>query len=373
MLTDYSRNFRTLVGLGLFFCFLSALPAQVQVDMRPKTVATFNGKNVTEEELRRAAAADLDDLRIRIQQLNASMTRAEHQILESSLIRLLADKMFEAEAQSRGISKEKLFETELAGKVKEPTQAEIKAFYETNKQSYNQPLDKVSGDIRKFLKEERRNRALGDLADRLKSRYGVRVLLPPLRAKVRTEGSPSLGPKEAPVTMVEFSDYQSSYCSQLDKTLREAVRKYGDQVRLVYHHFAIPNLHPFAGKAAEASYCAGDQNHYWEMHDLIFETQNQLKEEDLKAKAAKLKLDSAAFNGCLTSGKYAERVKQDLQEGYNLGVAATPALFINGRFLSGALPLSVLSKTIDEEIRLKTLPTATTAAQAAPPSPAKTP
>jgi protein-disulfide isomerase len=370
------RNVKAILGLGLLFSCLPHLhgqnPAQRVVDLRPKTVATFNGMNVTEDELRAAAAADLDELKVRSQQFYATMARAERQVLETNLIRLLADKMFEAEAAKRGVTKEKLLESELAGKIKDPSADEIKAFYDANKQSYKQPLEKVSGDIRKFFVQERRDKAISEYADRLKAQYGVRVLLPPLRVNVKAEGSPSLGPKEAPVTMVVFSDFQSEFCSQLDKTLHEAVKKYGDKVRLVYRNFTVPSIHPLAGKAAEASLCAGDQNHFWEMHDLLFETQSQLKEADLKAKAAKLKLDTGAFNECLTSGKYAARVKQDQREGNVLGIAATPTLFINGRFLSGALPLTGISRVIDEEIRFTSL-RAAAAAQEASPSSTKTP
>jgi protein-disulfide isomerase len=113
------------------------------------------------------------------------------------------------------------------------------------------------------------------------------------------------------------------------------------------------------------------------MHDLMFETQNALKEEDLKAKAAQLKLDAATFNDCLSSGKYAARVKQEQREGFSLGVATTPSFFINGRFFTGAIPEADVSKTIDEEILLSASRAESAAAQAAgngiSPSSAKTP
>jgi protein-disulfide isomerase len=350
----YRRTIRTALGLGLFISLLPPLPAQRKtVDLRPRPVATFNGETITEGDLRLAAADDLDKLHLQVQQMNATVAQTEHQILEANLIRLLADRLFEAEASKRGITKAALIEKELAGKVKEPSQPDIKAFYDANRQRFGKPLDQVAEEIRQILRRERRSKAIGDFADRLKVDYGVSMLLQPLRIKVGTEGNPSLGPKEAPVTIVVFSDYQSSFCSQLAKTLHEIVTKYPDEVRLVYRQFPLSQMHPLAEKAAEASLCAADQNHFWELHDLMFATQSALKEPDLRAKAARLKLDPGAFETCLTSGKYAEKVKQDQREGYSLGVAATPALFINGRFLSGALPLPNISRVIDEEIRLQ--------------------
>ena len=336
----------------LLSCTLPVV-AQQQTMLKSRAVAMFNNTPITEDDLRKAAAEDLDKLDIQVQQMSANLARTEHQILETNLFRLLEDKLFEAEASKRGITKEAFLEKELAGKIKEPSDQEIQTFYEANKQRLNKPLDQAADQIRQYLRAENRGKAMGEIADRLKAEYGVTVLLPPLRAKVGTEGSPSRGPKEAPVTIVEFSDFQCPYCARLTKTLKEVAAKYGDQVRVVYRHFPVSQIHPLAEKAAEASLCAADQDHFWEMHDLMFETQDKLKDEDLKAEAAKLKLDAGAFDTCLSSGKYAERVKQDQREGYTLGVAVTPALFINGRFFSGALPVSDISKMIDEEIRLQ--------------------
>ncbi len=319
---------------------------------KPMVVATFSGTSITEEDLRKAAANDFDRLSMDVDHMNSSLARVAHQILETNLLHLLADKLFEAEAAKRGISKEAFLEKELEGKIKEPSPEDISAFYQANKQRFNQPLDKVSEQIRQFLKTDYRNKALGDLADRLKPGYGVKILLPPLRLKVGDDGSPSEGPKEAPVTIVEFSDFQCDSCSQLSKTLHEIVAKYGNKVRLVYRQLPLPQQHPLAEKAAEASLCAADQNHFWEMHDLMFDTQKALKEEDLKAKAAQLKLDTAAFDKCLDSGKYSGKVKQDEREAYSLAVSNSPSLFINGRPYTGATPMSEISKTIDEEIVL---------------------
>jgi hypothetical protein len=189
----------------------------------PRVVATFNGTSITEDDLRKAAAADLDRLSVEVDQMNANVARIEHQILETDLIHLLADKVFEAEAAKRGVTKEALLEQELQGKIKEPSQQDIGAFYEANKQRFNQPLEKVTEQIRQYLRTENRNKAMGDLADRLKPGYAVRMLLPPLRVKVREEGSPSQGPKDAPVTIVEFSDFQCPFCSRFSKTLHDVV------------------------------------------------------------------------------------------------------------------------------------------------------
>jgi protein-disulfide isomerase len=357
----FCKKARILLRLGLFLVCIPGLAAdettapvapKVPVS-EPRPVATFNGATITEDDLRAAALADLDKLNLQFQQIRASLARTEQQILETNLIHLLADKLFEAEAANRGLGKEAYLEQELKGKIKEPSQQEIKAYYEANRKSFQKPFDtQISEKIRQYLKAENRARATGELADRLKANYKVQILLPPLRVHVKTEGSPSRGLKDAPVTIVEFSDFQSPLASQLNKTLQEVMAKYGDKVRLVYRQFPLSPIHPFAEKASEASLCAADQNQFWELHDSMFETQNELKSKDLEAKAAKLKLDPNAFNTCLSSGKYAQRVQHDQREGYALGVMDSPAFFINGRYLSGALAMSDLSKMVNEEINL---------------------
>ncbi|HYK92310.1 MAG TPA: DsbA family protein [Acidobacteriota bacterium] len=320
---------------------------------KPMVVATFNGKSITDEELRKVSAPDFDRLSLDVDNMNSNLQRIAHQIMETNLLHLLADKLFEAEAAKRGISKEAFLEKELQGKVKEPSPQDISAFYQANKQRFNEPLDdKVSERIQQFLRAEYRNKALGDLADRLKPAYAVKMLLPPARLRVGDEGSPSQGPKDAPVTIVEFSDFQCESCSQLSTNLHEIVVKYGNKVRWVYRQYPLSQVHPLAEKAAEASLCAADQNHFWELHDLMFNSQNALKEEDLKAKAAQLKLDPGVFNSCLASGKYAGKVKQDEREAYSLAVSNSPSFFVNGRYYTGAVPLLEISKTIDEELVL---------------------
>ena len=167
---------------------------------------------------------------------------------------------------------------------------------------------------------------------------------------VEDAGFPSRGPENAPVTIVEFSDFECPYCSRVVPTLEQIIETYGDRVRLVFRQFPLNNIHPNAQKAAEASLCANDQGKFWEMHDLMFKEQKSLELEQLKEKAARLELDVEAFNGCLDSSKYADVVMSDQESASQIGVSGTPALFINGRFLSGAQPYEQLSAVIDEEL-----------------------
>jgi protein-disulfide isomerase len=121
-------------------------------------------------------------------------------------------------------------------------------------------------------------------------------------------------------------------------------------VRFVWKDFPLTSIHPEAFKASEAAHCAGDQGKYWEYHDRLFANQRALQVEALKKHAADLGLDAEAFNACLDSGKYADRVRAGLQAGARVGVGSTPTLFINGRLVTGAQPFEAFQQIIDEEL-----------------------
>jgi protein-disulfide isomerase len=161
---------------------------------------------------------------------------------------------------------------------------------------------------------------------------------------------PAVGPASAPVTIVEFSDFQCPFCQRVEPTLKRLRQTYGDKLRIVWKDFPLTQIHPQAFKAGEAGHCAGDQGKYWEYHDRLFANQQALQPADLKKHATDLGLDGAAFGSCLDSSKYGERVRDGVSQGTALGVNSTPTVFINGRRLSGAQPLEVFVATIDEEL-----------------------
>ncbi len=329
---------------------LPLLQAQDKKPGASKVLATVNGQAITEDELNKAAATELESLEMQKLQCEANYARERHQVLENSLGRLIEERMLNAEAARLGVSQKELLATEVDGKVKPPTQAEVEAFYEANKARISQPRDQVLPQIRQYLQREAYQRVRSEFIQRLNNRYGTKSDLETYRLQIDTVGHPSRGPDGAPVTIVEFSDFQCTYCKAVEGTLREVLKNYSTQVRLVYRQYPIPSIHPDAFRASEASLCAGAQGRFWEMHDLMFDEPGGLKDDALKTKAAKLQLDAAAFNTCLQSGKFADRIRQDIRDGSRAGVSGTPALFINGRLLTGAQPYSEIAKVIDDEL-----------------------
>jgi len=152
------------------------------------------------------------------------------------------------------------------------------------------------------------------------------------------------------VTIVEFSDFQCPFCSRLTPTIKQVEQKYGDKVRVVFRQYPLP-FHQNAQKAAEASLCALDQGKFWELHDAMFADQNALGVDQLKATAAKLGVNADKFNKCLDSGEKAAVISADQKAGQAAGVNGTPALFVNGRFINGAVPLEQITTVVDDELR----------------------
>ena len=168
---------------------------------------------------------------------------------------------------------------------------------------------------------------------------------------LNVDGRPFRGSEGAPVTIVEFSDFQCTFCkSYVDQTLPLVLSTYGSRVRYVFWNFPISQLHPQAAKAAEAAMCAGDQGKFWEYHDLLFQNQGALDASSLKSYARNLGMDGGAFDSCLNSGKYTAAVQKDFDEGRADGVTGTPTFFVNGRKLVGAQPFAAFQRVIEDEL-----------------------
>ncbi len=161
------------------------------------------------------------------------------------------------------------------------------------------------------------------------------------------------GDPDAPVTIIEFSDYECPFCGKHYKeTYKQIESNYIEtgKVKYVMRDFPLTRIHPDAQKASEAAECAGEQDKYWEMHDKLFENQESLSVSNLKQYASQIGLDTTQFNECLDSGKYEQEVKDDLADGQAAGVSGTPAFFINGKMLSGAQPYSAFEAEIESAL-----------------------
>lgn len=178
---------------------------------------------------------------------------------------------------------------------------------------------------------------------------------PPEKVEVSIDDDPIQGDKEAPVTIVEFSDYQCPFCKRaFDDAVKQIREKYiaNGKVRLVYRDYPL-DFHQYALPAAMAAECADDQGKYFEMHDKLFENQQALTDDDLIKYANEIGLKEAEFTKCFKDQKYKDEVLNDLKDGQKAGVGGTPAFFINGTVIEGAQPFSAFEKIIEEELKNK--------------------
>jgi len=154
------------------------------------------------------------------------------------------------------------------------------------------------------------------------------------------------GPRAAPVTLVEYGDFECPYCGQAYPVVKELLSRQGGSVRLVFRNFPLAEIHPHARRAAEAAEAAGAQGKFWEMHDLLFERQDALGDEDLVGYASELGLDLDRFQVELAQNAYAGRVREDFMSGVRSGVNGTPTFFINGRRHDGNWDLASLTEAV---------------------------
>jgi protein-disulfide isomerase len=173
------------------------------------------------------------------------------------------------------------------------------------------------------------------------------------RVDISVDDDPSIGPDNAPVTIIEFSDYQCPYCQVwYQQVYQQLLAAYPDKIRFVYRDLALSS-HPEALPSAEAANCAGEQGAYWKFHDALFGQQYGLNRNAYEQYAADLGLDGQTFAACLDSHRYRSEVQADASEAIRVGINSTPSFVINGRILVGALPFSDFKAVIDEELALK--------------------
>jgi protein-disulfide isomerase len=335
-----SRLFFLTAVLSLFAC--SAAPAQ-QPDA---AAARVGNRTITTQELDDRWRADDPASQ-------AETTQKLYDGRRAALDAILADMLLADAAKAKGMTPAAFELEELGKRAKPVTDSDVVAFYQANlNQMQGRSLDVMAPAINRYLTDQQRDTARqGLLSELRKSGPEVRILIDAPRRDVKVEATdPSLGRASAPVTLIEFSDFQCPFCQRVEPTLKKIRDTYGDKVRIVWKDFPLTQIHPQAFKAGEAAHCAGDQGKYWEYHDRLFANQQLLQTEDLKKHAADLGLDTAAFTACLDTSKYGERVRDGVAEGTRLGVNSTPTIYINGRVLAGAHPYETFVSVIDEEL-----------------------
>ena len=223
-------------------------------------------------------------------------------------------------------------QTEAAGEEAEsnvgtPSAEEVEQFYEANKAQISIPKAQALPQVRQYMIDSSRRRYRDMMINNLRRSFKVTTFLDPLRTNIATTGHPSRGPANAPVTIVEFGDFECPFCGAFYPTMKQVEKNYAEKMRLVYRQFPLTNMHPKAQKAAEASLCANEQGRFWEFYDAMFSDQSRLDVPSLKQRAQTLGLNTTAFNTCLDSGKQAGTILKDQEDAQEGGRERDPNSF----------------------------------------------
>jgi protein-disulfide isomerase len=176
----------------------------------------------------------------------------------------------------------------------------------------------------------------------VRTQFDAELVLP-----VREDRDHVQGPGSAPVTLVEYGDYECPYCGAAYPIVKELQARVGDALRFVFRNFPISTSHPHAEQAAEAAEAAAAQGRFWEMHDHLYEHQRRLEDDDLRGYAAELGLDVDRFLAELAQHAYAERVREDFMSGVRSGVNGTPTFYVNGLRHDGSYELESLAAAVE--------------------------
>jgi protein-disulfide isomerase len=272
---------------------------------------------------------------------------------KSALDAIIADMLVAQAAKAKNVTAEAFVQSEIAKRTKPISDTDVRNFYVQNSERMQgRSFEQMSRAIQQYLEDQQQNTAKQDLiAELKKGGPPLRVVMDAPRTTITVNpDDPSEGKADAPVTVVEYSDFQCPFCLRVMPTLKQLRAKYGDRMRLVWKDFPLTQIHPQAFVAAQAGNCAREQGKFWELHDKMFGNQSALQPDALKKYAADTGLDAAQFNQCLDMSKYEARVQDAIRAGGRLGIQSTPTVYVNGRMINGAQPIEVFQAVIDEEL-----------------------
>jgi len=322
-------------------CIALAAP-RASADDSKTVVATVGDHKITEQDLDQKVKPQIDQMRAALAKRVDDLVRDKTFDLKRRTLESMADDyLISQAAQQKKLSVDDYVKKEYAG-ASGVTAAAAKKFYDQNKSPQAAPFDQVKPQLMEMMNRQA-------LLERLRKTEPVKIMLEPKRVAVDSSGHPSLGKKDAPITIVEFTDFQCPFCRASEATVKQLRTKYGDKVRLVHMDFPL-SFHSHALDAAKAARCANDQDKFWQFHDSLFANQGKLSPAELKATAKTLGMNTTQFDACFDKAKHEDEIKKDMAAGEKLGVDGTPAFFIDGRSIVGAQPLPQFEQIIDDEL-----------------------
>lgn len=310
-------------------------------------VGYWEGGQLSYDEVTKPMQRELD-------QLLSDYLMGRYDVEYNAAQQKIDEKLVEAEAAKRGMkAPEDLMKVEITDKTPAPTEAELDEAYaalqrKLRGQTKEQARDILVGAVTQKKQGERYMAFIQEL--RTKYKATVQLPFPDVpRIAVSADDDPSMGPATAPVTIVQFAEYQCGYCGKARESIDQVMKNYDGKVRFVFRDYPL-DFHPNAIPAALAANCAAKQDKYWQVHDAFMANQQALSEPDLVrvAKGAGLNMDD--WEACRKDPAMTEEIQKDFKDGQEAGVTGTPAFFINGVFINGAQPYEKFKVVVDAEL-----------------------
>jgi len=335
--------------VGLFFLTLPSISLAQTCPTPPaekagQTVATINGQAITLGQVDAKIADELCKASLDYQ-------RARYDARNRAINQMVTDSLIEAELKARKLTDIEALTSALTKDVKAPTETEAKAFFDKEAPPDAPAFETVKGEVIAYLHDQGRREAITGFMRALRSKAKVSIALPVVRVKVAGTG-PSKGPADAPVTIIEFADYECPYCAKGAATVERVRQRYPKQVRVVFRDYPL-DFHQNAVPAAVGARCAGAQGKYWEMHDILFENVSALEPAAVRGYAERLGIDMAKYDACIADPAQVAAVRADQAAGAAVGVEGTPAYFVNGVNLSGAQPEEAFIDLVEQALAEK--------------------
>ena len=343
-----SLSLGTVLVTGLAFIIVSACTDQqakakpniVQKDApRPGVVAKIGGEEITEEMLIGDDKMDFFELKKR-----------EYDLRMDRLNKLMVEKLIAPEAKAAGMSMDDYISKKVVGGDIKISDKEYKKFVTDRKIPESQLNPEIKERVMNYLQTSKKQELLqAHIAKLTKAQPVERYFAKPkMEVKVEAGNSPSFGPADAPIQVVEFSDFECPFCSRGADVVHQLKAKYGNKMHFTFKQFPLP-MHKNAAPAAEAALCVNEQgsDKFFKYHDILFKNQDKLDAANLEKFAKEAGANVDKFKECVTAKKFATAVQQDMQTGEKIGVKSTPTFFVNGQLVSGAVPIEQFAEIIE--------------------------
>jgi protein-disulfide isomerase len=294
-------------------------------------------------------AAKVGDWTLSVEDVDKKLAHKIYELREEKVQEMVIEHLLDLEAKANGLARDQVMEKLVNSKIPPLSDEDVRAFIAANKARLPEDGKGMDAKIRTYLQNQLLQNLQAAFLQSLSRKYSVSYLLSPPRYAVPGPQDLVKGKANAPITIIEFSDFECPYCRRAQDTLKKIEEKYTGKVRFIFRHYPLP-FHKKAPKASEAAQCAQDQGAFWPFHHALFTDGTQLEIVEYKKLARKFKLDSDRFDQCLDSGRHAKRVAADLEAGKELGISGTPTFFVNGIKLVGAVPFADFEEVIEKEL-----------------------